>query len=287
MRFSKPPKIELDAKTGRARIGKFEYALSDVDHVMTTPVSNAAALTIILRVEHRAFGSDDTPDDETEFSSAATSTPAERSRTATVINDFLDTHRSLTSREDPYRDVAGEYYVAPYADSTEEDTEDAVTSDEDDEARWARSWDAESTTNRKCFYCGTRNGDTGPLQLWAKGQRDDQIELIFVPRCRFCRRIHNLNRRFLPAAAVLGGLIAGLILFITQVADDLHSEITRIGGFAAVVIGLPVAAFFLARLGTSPRLFGLKDRDDWQQIPELQRALHEGWSLRARREDLP
>ena len=283
MRFSRPPKIELDATAGRARIGGFEYALSDIAHVMTTPLSNASGLTIVLRAERRAFGSDDAAD-ETGFSSAATSTPAERSRVAKAINSFLDAHRDTTSRADPCRDVGGEYYVDPYADSSEED--DAVAPDEDDEGRWARSWDAESTTNRKCFFCATRNGDTGPLQVWAKRERDDRIELIFVPRCRRCRRVHNWNKRFLPAVAVPAGLIAGLMLFIARVADQFHTALTRIGGFAIVVIGMPLAAFLVARLVTSPRLFGSTDRDAWKEIPEFERARKEGWNLRVRRVDL-
>jgi len=172
-----------------------------------TPVSNSASLTFTLRIPPRAFQEDDAPGDETVFSSAGASTPAERTRMAKIINASLDAHRASPSREDPFRDIAGEYYVSPYeeedsiAEKDEGDSADDENDDEDDTERWARSWDAESTVNRKCFYCVMRDGESGPLQLWAK--RDSQLELLFVPRCRRCRRIHDFNGRFVPAFAVL------------------------------------------------------------------------------------
>lgn len=285
-RLSTAPKIVLDAKTGRARIGNLEYALSDVARVLTTPVSNSASLTFTLRIPPRAFQNDDTPGDETTFSSAAASTPAERSRMAKVINAFLDAHRPTPSREDPFRDIAGEYYVSPYEgeDSITENDEEAIAEDESDDedgsARWAESWDAESTVNRKCFFCATGDGEGGPLQLWAK--RDGDVELLFVPRCRRCRRFHDFNRRFAPAFAVLAGLIAGLMLALGPVADALHNDLERLGGIVVVVVGAPVAAFFLSRWMTSPRLFGSKDRDEWGNIPDFQRAVQDGWNLRVR-----
>ncbi|HEY6842694.1 MAG TPA: hypothetical protein VI391_00885, partial [Thermoanaerobaculia bacterium] len=159
---------------------------------------------------------------------------------------------------------------------------DEVDSDEVDSDKepkgpgWAEAWDAESTARRKCFFCGTRDGDAAPLQLWANREREGEkeLELLFVPRCRRCRRIHNVHGRFIAPLAIIAGLIGGFALY-------------RVSGYTALIFATPVAAFFLGLLVTSPRTFGSRSRNDWRQIPELQRAMQDGWKLRARQEGVP
>lgn len=258
IRRSARPRMELDAESGRAKIGTNELPLSAISSVITTPVSDTVGLTITLSAAYPGFSG--RAGHEIQIFSANTATPAERSRTAKIINAFLDSHRH----------------------STQDNTPDVERAGEDGSPPWARAWDAESTANRKCFYCGAPRGDTGPLQLWAEHGRL-QIELIFIPRCRRCHFIHGLNKHFLPPFAVLAGLIAGVALFMTRIADELHSDLARIGAFFVVAIGTMAAAFLLARLVTAPRLFGSTDRDAWKQIPELQRALQNGWKLSVRR----
>jgi len=259
VRTSPVPRIELDATTGRAKIGKYEQSLSTVCYVSTTAASNTAGLEFTLR---------DVGARETDFSSASASTPAERSRIAKIINEFLEAHRD-TSRADPYRETAGESYVDAFEGPEEKAIEDeAGGGEEDRQSRWADAWDAESTASRKCFFCGMRNGDSGPLQLWAK--RSGALELLFIPRCRRCRRIHDLNKRFIPPLGIVGGLIGGF-------------AIVSFTGFVPAIVATPLGAFLVGYLLTMPRLYGSKDRGAWRQIPELRRALQDGWDIRVRR----
>lgn len=264
------PRIDLDARSGRARIGGGDVPLDSITFVS---LSGDGQLTFDLR-----------DGDETMFPRVKSTTDAERARAVKAIRGFLKARRAVaTSTSDPYRDLQIDEYVEPFEDAVDPaDTEETTTPLQAERAaaeRWAEKWDAESTAGRTCVFCEERHGDGAPLRLWATHERLDLTSRIYVPRCRRCARVHDLHKRIVPAVVLLITWPAAVTFFMVRVIDHVHAPLTFAVAFILVALGIPALAFALARLLTRPALFGTKDATHWRELPSFAEALRSGWTL--------
>jgi hypothetical protein len=270
VRLSRPPVIDLDAKTRCVLVGGHEFSLDDIS-VVSTHIEGHGLIFYLL-------GGD------SDFFPAKRTTAAEKSRAVQAIRKFLLTHR-IESTADPYRETAPDHYVEPFEDANadEEDEVDGPADTRREAAtRWTESWSAESTERRKCIYCEKRAGDAAPVRVWAEDKKLDVTERLYVPRCRRCARIHELHLRLAPGIALLLTWIAAVTFFMVKMTEWPHSAIALIAGFIGIAFGLPALAFALARIVTKPTLFGSRDIDAWRSLPVIQQRMREGWEFRSR-----